>query len=166
MGHGWMLYCSLHSNPISCLQLLELKMNDGGHAQVLFFIPYLSLTTNGPKPIDSVYVMGKLMFISIIGVVSWEIGLISRFWTWLFVVVWLLSYFVTFPFLLALGALFERIGYYDSSHVRHFLQLPHVCATPKAYARPAALGSPLHPQTLPDSRFAPVDLQACCVRRS
>ncbi|BDA48078.1 probable phospholipid-transporting ATPase 7 [Coccomyxa sp. Obi] len=87
------------------------------HAAVLFFIPYLSLTTNAEKPIDSVYAMGKLMFIGIIGVVSWEIALISRYWTWLFILVWFLSYFVTFPFLLALGALFERIGYYDISHI-------------------------------------------------
>lgn len=88
------------------------------HVQVLFFVPYLSLTTNAEKPIDSVYAMGKLMFIGIIGVVSWEIAVISRYWTWLFVLVWFLSYFITFPFLLALGALFERIGYYDTSHVR------------------------------------------------
>lgn len=97
--------------------------------QVLFFIPYLSLTTNADKPIDSVYAMGKLMFIGIIGVVSWEISLISRYWTGLFVLVWFLSYIVTFPFLLALGALFERIGYYDSSQVCSSPRIhQHFCA--------------------------------------
>ncbi len=104
--------CYVVPDPLVCWWLTHLLQ-----VQVLFFIPYLSLTTNAEKPIDSVYGMGKLMFIGIIGVVSWEIALISRYWTWLFVLVWFLSYFVTFPFLLALGALFERIGYYDTSQV-------------------------------------------------
>lgn len=85
--------------------------------QVIFFIPYLSIVTNGVKPIDSVWAVGKLMFIGIIGVVSWEISLISRYWTWLFTVVWFLSYAITFPFLIGLAALLEAIHYYDSSQV-------------------------------------------------
>jgi hypothetical protein len=92
--------------------------------QVIFFIPYLSLTTNGTKAIDSVWGIGKLMFIAIIGVVSWEISLIARYWTWLFTLVWALSYAVTFPFLLALAALLQRFGYYDSSQVQRST-LPH-----------------------------------------
>ena len=64
------------------------------------------------------YGIGKVMFIGIIGVVSWEIALISRFWTWIFMLVWALSYAITFPFLLALGALFASIHVYDSSQAR------------------------------------------------
>lgn len=86
--------------------------------QVIFFVPFLSITTDGPDATTDVYGIGKVMFIGIIGVVSWEIALISRFWTWIFILVWALSYAVTFPFLWALGALFQGLKVYDSSQVR------------------------------------------------
>lgn len=80
-------------------------------------MPFLSIVTDGPDATSDVYGIGKVMFIGIIGVVSWEIALISRFWTWIFVVVWGLSYAVTFPFLWALGALFQALHVHDSSQV-------------------------------------------------
>ncbi len=86
--------------------------------QVIFFVPFLSIVTDGQDATADVYGIGKVMFIGIIGVVSWEIALISRFWTWIFMLVWALSYAITFPFLLALGALFASIHVYDSSQAR------------------------------------------------
>ena len=86
--------------------------------QVIFFVPFLSITTDGTDATTDVYGIGKVMFIGIIGVVSWEIALISRFWTWIFILVWALSYAVTIPFLWALGALFQGLKVYDSSQVR------------------------------------------------
>lgn len=53
-------------------------------AQIIFFIPYLAVATNGNEPVDDVYAVGKIMFIGIIGAVSLEISLIARYWTWLF----------------------------------------------------------------------------------
>ena len=81
-------------------------------------MPFLSITTDGPDATTDVYGIGKVMFIGIIGVVSWEIALISRYWTWIFMLVWALSYAVTFPFLWALGALFQALQVYDSTQVR------------------------------------------------
>lgn len=86
--------------------------------QVIFFVPFLSIVTDGPNATSDVYGIGKVMFIGIIGVVSWEIALISRFWTWIFMLVWALSYAITIPFLLALGALFQALHVYDSSQAR------------------------------------------------
>ena len=86
-------------------------------AQVIFFVPFLSITTDGSDATTDVYGIGKVMFIGIIGVVSWEIALISRYWTWIFMLVWALSYAVTFPFLWALGALFQALKVYDSTQV-------------------------------------------------
>ncbi len=87
----------------------------GRSVQVIFFIPFLSIVTDAQDATSDVYGIGKVMFIGIIGVVSWEIALISRFWTWIFMLVWALSYAITFPFLLALGALFATLHVYDSS---------------------------------------------------
>jgi hypothetical protein len=94
-----------------------------GPAQIIFFIPYLAISTNATEPIDDVYAVGKTMFIAIIGVVSLEIALIARFWTWLFLAAWALSYAVTFPFLVMLGAFFERIGRSDYTLVRRLALL-------------------------------------------
>ena len=98
--------------------------------QVIFFVPFLSIVTDGHEATSDVYGIGKVMFIGIIGVVSWEIALISRFWTWIFMLVWALSYAITIPFLLALGALFQTLHVYDSSQVRG---LPAVCCTEAPY---------------------------------
>ena len=119
-------------------------------AQVIFFVPFLSITTDGQDATTDVYGIGKVMFIGIIGVVSWEIALISRFWTWIFILVWALSYAVTFPFLWALGALFQGLKVYDSSQVRpsaftssrcqcNCSALAYICKTSKQ----SALNAPL-----------------------
>ena len=44
-----------------------------GHAQAVFFIPYLSLSNAHERPMDDVYALGKTMFICMIGVVSLEV---------------------------------------------------------------------------------------------
>ena len=42
----------------------------------------------------------RLQFIAIIGTVSVEIALVSRFWTRIFAAAWSLSYVLTFPWLI------------------------------------------------------------------
>lgn len=114
-----MTWQALHDSP-------RLQDSEGAwlRAQIIFFIPYLAIATNGAEPIDDVYAVGKTMFIGIIGVVSLEIALIARYWTWLFLAAWSLSYAVTFPFLIGLGALFERIGRSDYTLVRARSRMP------------------------------------------
>lgn len=92
---------------------------------MIFFVPFLSIVTDARNATSDVWGLGKVMFIGIIGVVSWEIALISRFWTWIFIVVWALSYAVTFPFLIALAALFQALKVYDSSQVCSVTELYH-----------------------------------------
>ena len=58
------------------------------------------------------------MFIGIIGAVTLEISLIARYWTWLFFCAWAGSYIFIFPFLIILGAFFERIGRSDYTLAR------------------------------------------------
>ena len=41
---------------------------------------------------------GKTMFIALLGTVSLEVALVSRFWTWLFAFFLALSYFLVYPF--------------------------------------------------------------------
>ena len=51
--------------------------------------------------------VGKTMFIALIGVVTLEVALVSRFWTRLFALVWSLSYILTFPWLVIIPLLYQ-----------------------------------------------------------
>jgi len=84
------------------------------HGAVTFFVPYLSMRTRGADPaLDDVWAMGKTMFIGIIGVVSLEIALVARFWTWPFAAATLGSYFGTWPWLALLPLLYRAAGKWD-----------------------------------------------------
>jgi hypothetical protein len=58
------------------------------------------------------------MFIAMIGTVSLEIALVSRFWTFPFFLAWSLSFALAFPFLILLPLLLQAFGTHDSSQVR------------------------------------------------
>ncbi len=91
-----------------------------GDAQAVFFIPYLSLSNHEVRPLDDVNALGKTMFIAMIGVVSLEVMLVSRFWTGWFVAAWSLSWALCFPWLILLGVIYSAIRAYDSTMVRMF----------------------------------------------
>ena len=46
----------------------------------------------GRDSTDDLFSMGKTMFVALIGVVQWEIALVSRYWTKVYFAVWFLSY--------------------------------------------------------------------------
>ncbi len=46
----------------------------------------------GRDSTNDLYSMGKVMFVALIGVVSSELGLLARFWTWEFCLTALVSY--------------------------------------------------------------------------
>ena len=46
---------------------------------------------------------GKTMFIALLGTVSLEVALVTRFWTWIFVFFLALSYFLVYPFEVGTG---------------------------------------------------------------
>ena len=81
-------------------------------------MPYLSLSNFHELPLDDVNALGKTMFIAMIGVVSLEVALVSRFWTGWFVAAWLLSWALCFPWLILLGMIYSAIRAYDSAMAR------------------------------------------------
>ncbi|KAK9839881.1 hypothetical protein WJX81_008363 [Elliptochloris bilobata] len=87
------------------------------HASAVFFIPYLSLSNVRQRPLDDVNALGKTMFISMIGVVSLEVALISRFWTGWFIAAWALSWALCFPWLILLGTIYSAIRANDSTMI-------------------------------------------------
>merc|ERR1712224_107678 len=49
-----------------------------------FFIPYFSVSYRGGEALDSLAAAGKTMYIALLGAVTFEIALIARSWSWLF----------------------------------------------------------------------------------
>ena len=86
---------------------------------MVFFVPYLSIVPGNNESVADVWSVGKTMFIAMIGTVSLEIALVSRFWTWPFFLAWFLSFTLAFPFLVLLPLLLLAFGSDDSTQVCH-----------------------------------------------
>ena len=82
-------------------------------AAVAFFIPYYSIVASGQNSITDVYSVGKVVFVALLGAVTLEICVIARYWTWLFLVFVLLSYWLVYPFEIVFPAIEKGIEYYD-----------------------------------------------------
>ena len=67
-------------------------------AAICFFIPFYATRSNARSSATDVFSVGKTVFIALLGSVTLEVALVSRYWTWLFVAFLLLSYFLVYPF--------------------------------------------------------------------
>jgi len=72
---------------------------------VCFFIPYFSVSFRGAYALDSIAAAGKIMYISLLGSVTFEICLIARSWSWIFFLFVFFSYTMVFALFLILPAL-------------------------------------------------------------
>ena len=82
-------------------------------AAIAFFIPYYSIVASGQNSITDVYSVGKVVFVALLGAVTLEICVITRYWTWLFLVFVLLSYWLVYPFEILFPAIERGVRYYD-----------------------------------------------------
>ncbi|KAK9810005.1 hypothetical protein WJX72_003251 [[Myrmecia] bisecta] len=82
-------------------------------AAICFFVPYYSIRAAGQNSMADVYSVGKTVFIALLGAVSLEVGLISRFWTYAFGIVLALSYALVYPFELIFPLLQKAFNVYD-----------------------------------------------------
>lgn len=95
-------------------------------ACVCFFVPLYGLGSLGgggrhsrgaradASAVD-VYSLGKAVFVALLGCVTLEVALVSRFWTPLFVFVLLGSYALVFPFQIGYAALLQAKGTADAA---------------------------------------------------
>lgn len=78
---------------------------------------------------DGLFSIGKTAFIAVLGVVSLEIALVSRYWTKIWVVFWVLSYALVYPFMFLFYVFITNIfSNYDPAQVK--LQLPKTMSFP------------------------------------
>ena len=82
-------------------------------AAIAFFIPYYTIVASGQNSITDVYSVGKVVFVALLGAVTLEICVIARYWTWLFLIFVLLSYWLVYPFEILFPAIERGVSYYD-----------------------------------------------------
>lgn len=83
------------------------------NAAVCFFIPYYSVTAAGKSNSDSLWALGKTIFVGLLGVVTLEVALIGRYWTEFFMGVLFLSFVLVFPYLLLFPYVEQSLNMYD-----------------------------------------------------
>lgn len=83
------------------------------NAAICFYIPFYGATPDGVKSSDSLWAVGKTIYVSMLLVVTMEVALVARYWTLLFVVFTVLSFVCVFPYLLLFPYAEWLVGYFD-----------------------------------------------------
>ena len=87
------------------------------HAAISFFVPYYSIATSGENNITDVYSLGKVTFVALLGIVTLEVALVARYWTWVFFWITLLSYFLVYPYMVIFPLAELGVSFYDPANV-------------------------------------------------
>ena len=85
-------------------------------AAVCFFVPFLAASPTGNESIIDIFSIGKTIFICMLGVVTMEIMIITRYWTWWFAFVCVFSYALVYPFVLLFPRFQQSIDTWDLAH--------------------------------------------------
>lgn len=83
------------------------------NAAICFYIPYYGASPDGIKSSDSLWAVGKTIYVSMLFVVTVEVALVARYWTLLFAVFTVLSFVCVFPYLLLFPYAEWLVGYFD-----------------------------------------------------
>ena len=85
-------------------------------AAVCFFIPFFAASPTGADSIIDVFSVGKTIHICMLGVVTMEIMIVTRYWTWWFGIICVLSYALVYPFVLIFPLFQQAIDTWDMAH--------------------------------------------------
>jgi Phospholipid-translocating P-type ATPase C-terminal len=81
-----------------------------------FFIPFVAASPTGADSLVDVYTIGRAAYIALLGVVTVEIMLVTRFWTKVFIVACVLSYAAVYGFMFLLAYVYKAVGNYNSGN--------------------------------------------------
>lgn len=93
------------------------------HGAVCFFIPYYAVVPGGKRNIDDIYSVGKIVFVAMLGTVTLEMALVSRYWTKLFTVFLVLSYVLVYPYMTVFPIVQLALQIYDPTNVGAAVQV-------------------------------------------
>jgi hypothetical protein len=83
---------------------------------ICFFVPFLAASPHGSNSVIDIFSVGKTIYICMLGVVTMELMIVARYWTWWFAVICMLSYILVYPFLLVFPLVLQAAGTWDMSH--------------------------------------------------
>jgi hypothetical protein len=85
-------------------------------AAVCFFVPFLAASPTGASSAIDVFSLGTTVTICMLGVVTMEIMIVARYWTWWFAFVCILSYALVYPFVLVFPIIQESFDFWVMAH--------------------------------------------------
>eukprot|EP00803_Ostreobium_quekettii_P002905 evm.model.scf_903.4 EVM.evm.TU.scf_903.4 scf_903:32108-44084(+) len=80
---------------------------------ICFFIPFYAAVPAGRDSTHGLWSVGKTSFIALLGAVTLEISLVTRYWTFVYILFVLLSYLLVYPFFLVFPYVERSIDMFD-----------------------------------------------------
>ena len=78
-------------------------------AAICFFVPFLAASPLGNRSSIDVFSVGKTIFTCMLGVVTMEIMIVARYWTWWFAAVCALSYLLVYPYMIFFHIFWQNV---------------------------------------------------------
>lgn len=78
-------------------------------AAICFFVPFFAASPLGDRTTIDVFSVGKTIFICMLGVVTMEIMIVARYWTWWFAGVCIFSYTLVFPYVIFFPLFWQNV---------------------------------------------------------
>jgi hypothetical protein len=94
-------------------------------AAICFFVPFLAASPTGATSAMDIYSLGKTINICLLGVVTMEIMIVARYWTWWFAFVCIFSYTLVYPFILVFPLFQQGIDAWDMAHYGIAVNIMH-----------------------------------------
>lgn len=82
-------------------------------AAICFFIPFFAAVPAGRDSVHGLWSVGKTTFIALLGSVTLEVSLVARYWTKVFFIFVVLSYFLVYPFFLVFPYVEKSLDIFD-----------------------------------------------------
>lgn len=83
---------------------------------ICFFVPFLAASPTGSRSAIDIFSMGKTIHICMLGVVTMELMIVTRYWTLWFAFICVFSYTLVYPFVLVFPKLQQALGTWDMAH--------------------------------------------------
>jgi hypothetical protein len=78
-------------------------------AAICFFVPFMAASPLADRSAIDIFAVGKTIHICMLGVVTMEIMIVARYWTFWFGAVCVFSYFLIYPFVLLFPVFMQNV---------------------------------------------------------
>ena len=85
-------------------------------AAICFFVPFLAASPTGSNSAVDIFSVGKTINICMLGIVTMEIMIVTRYWTWWFGFICTLSYTLVYPYVLVFPLFQQAVNTWDMAH--------------------------------------------------